>query len=124
MRSDAKINFQKTPAASESDFFDLTFRDNADDNGQETAQFAPFSNLTLINTGTTNLRVAVNERLGYDLVPAGTIVQISDDQISKVRVTNMSSSASGEYTLTLDSVPSQKEILKNIAASVTRYSTI
>lgn len=111
---DVRINFKLTTGASSTDTKDLAEPGALDDNGNETRKFIPFGNLTIINTGTTSVKVRINNRKGYDVVPAGTIGRVEDDAINWLSVENMSSSAAAEIYLTLDSTPTVKSLLKQI----------
>lgn len=108
-----KINFASSISASSTKHYDLDSPTLKDDHGQETDDYAPYKNLFIYNSGSVDLKLFLNQRRGYDLIPAGTIYKIEDDNITFVAVKNTAASA-GEYTLTLDNEDTQLSILKSL----------
>lgn len=81
-------NFTFTTAAGATETKDLLEPATTDANGTVTQGYAPFYNLYVVNTGTTDILIRINGALGYDVVPAGTIAGIENELISSFTVTN------------------------------------
>jgi len=91
---------------------DFEFYDFAD--SSETDDYAPFKNIQILNTGTENLKVYFNNQNGYKLVPAGTILDRTDLNISFLKIVNTSATAVANFTMTLDNDVSEKQLLKEL----------
>ena len=106
------LNFELEPSANESLFLDLANPSTIDLSGKNSDEYFPMRNIELENTGTTRLRVFLNNRQGFIPLAAGVIKQFDDDSISFIKVVNQSSTTAGSIILTLDNAVSQTSLLQ------------
>lgn len=109
------VNFRETSlAVSSSTVYDLDVNDLTDDNGQTVDKLSPFRNLVIYNDGTADLKMFVNNRKGYEIVPAGVIFSVEDDKVNFIKIENVSATATASFYLKLDNDETQKSLLKGI----------
>jgi hypothetical protein len=106
-RLNKDFSYELSISASAQTYYDF-------ENDTTTDQYAPFKNMTILNTGTVGLKVYTNSSSGYRLVPAGTILSLEDQDITYLRIVNVSGTTTANATLQLNNDLSQKELLKTL----------
>lgn len=107
-RINKDFSYEVVIAASDFEYFDF-------EKDRDTDRYAPFKNATLLNTGTEAVKLFLNGQSGFKLIPAGTIFTLEDQEITYLKLVNVSSTNQAELTLQLDNDYSQKEYLRMIA---------
>jgi hypothetical protein len=118
-QKDISVSFELTPAASVEVYKDLADPTTTDDLGTITLNLAPYKNIQVLNTGSTDVALRLNNRSGGIKIPAGTIFTIEDDEISNFSILNLSALAAAEVGVFLDSSDTVKSLLKNILTALT-----
>jgi len=106
-RLNKDFSYDLSISASAQDYYDF-------ESDTTTDQYSPFKNLTLLNTGTENLKVYINGQSGFRLVPSGTILTLENQEISFLRVVNTSATTTATGTLQLNNDYSQKELINEL----------
>lgn len=111
-----KFTFNKAIGSSALHSFDFKQKTyNGADTAKNSDDYAPFRNVKIINTGTTDLKLKKNHGDDYDLIPAGTIYDPEADQsCTYLSIENDSSTTEGEYTLTVDNDLRTFDIMQQI----------
>ncbi len=77
-----------------------------------TDDYLPFRNFTLINTGTTDIKVYINDSNFSFYVPKGTIYQEKGLNIYKMKIVNTDTTKATEVRLIIDNRLSEIDYLK------------
>ncbi len=118
--NDIVINFHRTINAGAKDYFDLSSENLKDDAGIQVRDYYPYTNLKIINNGSTNLKLTINNMRSGVIVPSGTIFELEYYSINAVEVENLNNTNQGEYYLTLDTFDNIKIILKQLQKALSR----
>jgi len=86
-------------------YFDL-------ENNVQTDAYTPIKNITIINTGQTEMRVYINDSKNYIVVPKGTIYSDKGRHIYSVKIVNKDASNTITGYLTLDNKITELDLLK------------
>ena len=112
-RKTRDFSYTETPAASAIKYWD--FASDPTLIGTNTDDYLPFSNVTVFNNGSTDLKYRENQQDGYKYIPAGTIMELNNREIMFASIENVSSTTAGSYIVVFNNDVSQLEVLKKLA---------
>lgn len=81
---------------------------------RETDDYAPFENISILNTGTEHIKMFINNEENFRLIPSGTILELNDLFINNVKFENTSSTNNAEFTFQVNNDLSEKKILNEM----------
>lgn len=113
-QQDIDLTFNLTPSANSDDFVDLDSPNTTDDNGVEADDHSPLRNITVNNTGDTDVVLKRNAQQSGVLVPSGVIFTIEDEETHKFTIINQSGSTQADVTISLNNRETQKSILRDL----------
>lgn len=105
-RLNKQFGFEVTLTSGGTEFKDFNEDQNTDD-------YVPFENLNVLNTGTEDLKVFINNGgvNNFRLVPSGTILELEDQEIYNIRFENQGTN-NATFTYQVNNDLSQKKIAK------------
>lgn len=109
-RATKKFVFNNNIPPTESVGFDFENQTQVDSLGQQTQKYVPLKNIQITNTSTETLRLFLNNEQGYLVIPAGVILELKNQSIFRLSITNTGVVNDAFFTFTIDNEISNEEL--------------
>ena len=90
--------------------FDFENQTQLDSLGQQTQKYVPLKNIQITNTSTETLHLFLNNEQGYLVIPAGVILELKNQNIFRLDITNTGAINNAVFTFTIDNEYSNDEL--------------
>lgn len=105
------FTFVKELNASEEEFFNFREIEN-------TSGYCPFTNMTIINEGVSDLLIYINQVTQFLVIPSGVIKEFSNEKITTLTIKNRSSTSAANFVLSVDNKDTELILLEKIAGGL------